>query len=1387
MGRKLRLQVPKGFETVRALVSILASDLTVKRSTTLKEAAGGIVLDPGVYAARAVLADGRVLQAAFQLDKGRKEAVVELAAMPARQPLAAAGSSLQRGEESDVRQVDTVLESAVLNQLARPFDVPTLEVPTDLISPLEPPLLSLATLDLDGNTVGAEFPLVADSAGKAVVSRDASPRFVRARYPAGELLVAAPTSSSESATLVLTPGSPREVHIDLEDDDADLLLAYLDGRRVEQLSQLVEGYWERSRELLEHKYEHPVAAAIGAYVMVLVGSPHLSEADCLSSGNWLDRWTSNLFYDFPWLVDGLCIRGEILARRGEHEEAVELFCQMPGRGLPMFTFGFRFALDRLSGYRNAAAKGLLAKDHLTRIDVVLKRLQRLAVTVDFRRPVLSSWRPSPVTGQAEMGTPTAGDPPSQDVPRRTVSGPTVKELQPRSSATVGLAGINAASPEVRETSMTEAFERERRRNARASRNEEFVQRLLARHSEASARYRGMLQSASAVEESVLDEMDSDAAGPSAAGREAVLETIVRKERPVLFVSNDWLDVVNVTTFGVEAEELVRDLNARRTTLQPLMPLVGRIDVTSFPGADFVGTGWFVDSNIVVTNRHVAELIAHRDGRRYAFTRGVGGTIAASLNTLHEFDDLAVDAARAFAVEEVLYIERDPAIDIAFLRVRRRTDGARPDRIAISAADAVPDSSVVTVGYPARASKRIIPDQQLMEDLYRGRYDVKRAAPGLALPRDGASWRHDCTTLGGASGSPVLDPTTGMAVGLHFAGLYEEANFAVPASILRDYVSKKRWTTPPPEIETSSPPKPQMAAKTQAAVGATSALSAGVVSITIPLTISVSLGQPAAGTNTTAAVATVGNSATEAEAAVKAFWAARPDGVIAARIGFGSVAGAIGDQPYIAAAAPADKLAEVTRRGPASFAGYEVRYQPANATEMIDGLALAESVDSISYDDDARTGPAFSFDQVNEEMTVRAHVGPEYSWDELKAFLSGDSSELVSAIYEFHAPQIKDAIEVRLDSGAALTLVCDNVTYAPVKNPREEFDRDRVFNDWNNRFHGHFQRVVPPEGRAGLISDAYHIKVTVKDDESFWLSSGNWKAGSSQPVITQAQRDDAARVDLPGNREWHVVIENAKLAGRFRSHILQDFHRSQDLGGGERPRQREASDILVDVALDQQILEERPPPSRLLEPRTFSGRIRTKPLLTPDQEGAVYSEAVLELIRSARQSLHFQIPYIAMPSNPNADRGFIDRLIEALTDKLLSLPDAKVILRSGGSKFSAPTHAAWFFKSKGVDIENRLKQIENHHTKGMVVDGKQVLIGSHNWSKPGVTLNRDASLIFADPDIANYFEEAFDIDWQRASRIRPREFSRESIRGAVSDAPPQGFMRIPLSELLKDED
>jgi hypothetical protein len=304
---------------------------------------------------------------------------------------------------------------------------------------------------------------------------------------------------------------------------------------------------------------------------------------------------------------------------------------------------------------------------------------------------------------------------------------------------------------------------------------------------------------------------------------------------------------------------------------------------------------------------------------------------------------------------------------------------------------------------------------------------------------------------------------------------------------------------------------------------------------------------------------------------------------------------------------------------------------------------------------------------------------------------------------------------------------------------------------------------------------------VREDGVFWLSSGNWKPESSQPIITQQQRDNAAEDDLPGNREWHVVIHNATLADRFRNHILQDLKRSTDLGGGVVPKSKMEKE--VEVPLEEAVELERRAPSKILEPLEIKRNVKVKPLLTPDREGAVYSDAVLDLIKSARKSLLFQIPYIGMPSNPRQDRGYIDELIKTLTEKLKTLDDARVILRTGGAKYSDPTHAAWYFKSKGVNIADQLRRIDDSHTKGMIA-GKRLLLGSHNWSKPGVTLNRDASLIFDDEELAGYYAEAFEIDWARSNPIKPKRYVKAeavAIPGAESVVVPM-FKRVGLQDL-----
>jgi len=70
----------------------------------------------------------------------------------------------------------------------------------------------------------------------------------------------------------------------------------------------------------------------------------------------------------------------------------------------------------------------------------------------------------------------------------------------------------------------------------------------------------------------------------------------------------------------------------------------------------------------------------------------------------------------------------------------------------------------------------------------------------------------------------------------------------------------------------------------------------------------------------------------------------------------------------------------------------------------------------------------------------------------------------------------------------------------------------------------------------------------------------------------------------------------------------------------------------------------------------------------------------------------------------------------------------------------------------------------------------------------VSLNRDASLLFDDEEVAQYYTDAFEIDWNRANPVKPKRFIKEAVVfEAVGDAPPPGFQRVRLSDLVKEDD
>ena len=94
-----------------------------------------------------------------------------------------------------------------------------------------------------------------------------------------------------------------------------------------------------------------------------------------------------------------------------------------------------------------------------------------------------------------------------------------------------------------------------------------------------------------------------------------------------------------------------------------------------------------------------------------------------------------------------------------------------------------DDAVAIVAFPAFDTRN---DVTAQEFYFQDLYDVKRYAPGKVMQPLGSErvFTHDCTSLGGNSGSPLFRLSDGKIVGLHFAGRYGVSNSAVGVTTLR---------------------------------------------------------------------------------------------------------------------------------------------------------------------------------------------------------------------------------------------------------------------------------------------------------------------------------------------------------------------------------------------------------------------------------------------------------------------------------------------------------------------------------------------------------------------------------------------------------------------------
>ncbi|QEE14588.1 phospholipase D-like domain-containing protein [Promethearchaeum syntrophicum] len=177
-----------------------------------------------------------------------------------------------------------------------------------------------------------------------------------------------------------------------------------------------------------------------------------------------------------------------------------------------------------------------------------------------------------------------------------------------------------------------------------------------------------------------------------------------------------------------------------------------------------------------------------------------------------------------------------------------------------------------------------------------------------------------------------------------------------------------------------------------------------------------------------------------------------------------------------------------------------------------------------------------------------------------------------------------------------------------------------------------------------------------------------------------------------------------------------------------------------------------------------GTMDITPILSPDNSEA----EIIKLINRATTTLKIEQMYFY---------SALTDIINAIIDAEHRGVDCQVILDDSNDESDATANMLTEELIE-VKVSNSLVPVyfDTMHNKGIIVDSEIVLISSINWSPTSLRDNREAGLIIENAEVAAYYEELFDHDWDVCLDYDP-----DNSFGSIEDKDPSFSQMLTKTE------
>ena len=346
--------------------------------------------------------------------------------------------------------------------------------------------------------------------------------------------------------------------------------------------------------------------------------------------------------------------------------------------------------------------------------------------------------------------------------------------------------------------------------------------------------------------------------------------------------------------------------------------------------------------------------------------------------------------------------------------------------------------------------------------------------------------------------------------------------------------------------------------------------------------------------------------------------------------------------------------------------------------------------------------ALTWQTFTKNMNVTTFVSPDGSRDALWHILQSAKQSIYVEVYGINNPYILDLIHEIHDTKPGIEM--------------------KFLLGWNslgypeqNKYVANNLTQLGYEVRWTNASDfTYaHQKFVIIDNKTTVIHSGNWAKTSFPEPGKNA------------NREWSIAMTDVDVTGYYRSVFDHDWSRgraynSSSDGTGTPLTYTESSSTY---------------PRPFATPGHFSGEMNVTPVFSPDTS----LQAILYVINSAQYTLDIQIPYFTNVG----DGGEVDQIIDAI----LAAKKRGVTVRVITEEEKDYQEMADIFHAAGIPVVwQDTRWFYANHNKGIIADGRLVLICSINFSEGSITQNREAGVIIENSDVAQWYLDVFDFDW-----------------------------------------